>query len=243
MRSSSHDAERALRRGRNTHARLHLIRGLWLAAFCACAQPFGAGGVLAQAPTDSGHAVVAPWLVGPFVGVAHNSPAGNYLGATPDRDHFFLGVEAVTTLIRFGVGRLSYTFQLLPLVIIHGSAVPEGYYPPPGSPPIANTAYAIGVAPFGLEIGVTAAKRVEFYLAAAAGGLFFTKPFPVPDAEQINFTLEYGIGLRLRTTRTQWLQVGYKYHHLSNAYTGLVNPGLDGHVLYAGYAWGIHLPR
>lgn len=215
---------------------------MWLIALCACALPLRPHLVKAQVSADSGRAM-APWLVGPFLGVARNSVADEFLGVTPGRDHFFLGVGAVTTMARVGVVRMSYTFQVLPVVIIRGSDLPPGYYPPPGSPPIGSTAYAFGVVPFGLELGATAAKRVELYLAAAAGGLFFTKPFPVPEATRINFTLEYGLGLRVRTTRKQWLQLGYKYHHLSNAYTAFANPGLDGHVFYAGYEWGIRLPR
>jgi len=220
-------------------------RVLFLSALILGAAQFCTGQLAAQAVPDSATKVAASarWLVGPFVGLAHNSPAGSYLGATPGRDHLFLGVEAVTTILRFGLFRLAYTAQLLPLVVIRGTSLPDGYYPPPGAPATPSTAYAIGVSPFGLELGVLAAKRLDIYLAAAAGGLWFTRPFPVPEAAQINFTLEYGAGARLRTTSRQWLQLGYKYHHLSNAYTKILNPGLDGHVFYVGYQWEVQLPR
>ena len=58
-----------------------------------------------------------------------------------------------------------------------------------------------------------------------------------------NFTLEAGGGVRVRIGAAQWAQLGYKYHHISNAGTAFANPGLDGNVLYAGYQWSVRLPQ
>jgi hypothetical protein len=49
--------------------------------------------------------------------------------------------------------------------------------------------------------------------------------------------------LLVRSGRDAWVQLGYKYHHLSNAYTAALNPGLDANVFYAGYEWSVRLPR
>jgi hypothetical protein len=37
-------------------------------------------------------------------------------------------------------------------------------------------------------------------------------------------------------TRGRGLELGYRYHHTSNAGTGRANPGLNAHVLYMGVA-------
>jgi hypothetical protein len=47
----------------------------------------------------------------------------------------------------------------------------------------------------------------------------------------------------VRVGGAHWVRAGYKYHHLSNAYTAPLNPGVDGHVLHAGYQWAVRLPR
>ena len=52
-----------------------------------------------------------------------------------------------------------------------------------------------------------------------------------------------GGGVRVRVGASQWAQLGYKYHHISNAGTAFANPGLDGNVLYAGYQWSVRLPQ
>lgn len=150
---------------------------------------------------------------------------------------------------------MSYAVQLLPLVVVRGRTAPLGYRVNPVDSGVAlaravqrdlsgpDLAYAVGVSPFGFELGVPLGRAVSLYGAAAAGGIVFTRPFPVPEATRINFTLEFGGGVLVRAGRERWVQLGYKYHHLSNAFTGSENPGLDANVFYAGYEWGISLPR
>lgn len=188
----------------------------------------------------------AMWRVGAFVGVAHNSPAGNFLGITPGRDHLFVGLQALTTVLRLGPVRASYAVQFLPLVLIRGRTAPlyyDGNYTPNGEIPEPNIAYAYGVSPFGFELALPLGHVISAYGAAAAGGLVFSRPFPVPEGTRINFTLEYGGGFLVHAGHSHWVQLGYKYHHLSNAYTGVENPGLDANVFYVGYQWAVRLPR
>lgn len=186
------------------------------------------------------------WQVGPVVAIARNSPTRSFLGSTPGRDHLFLGAQALTPILRFGPLHLSYGVQLYPLVRIGGRAAPIGYQGAvthDGEIPGPSSAYAIGLSPFGLEVATPRRSRMSAFGGAAAGALAFTRPFPVPEANRINFTLEYGGGVRLRTRTGEWLQIGYKYHHLSNAYLARSNPGVDANVWYASYLWTARLPR
>jgi len=197
-------------------------------------------------PSREGETESALWHVGGFVGLARDSPAGSFLGVTPGRDHYFVGLHALTRVLRLDPVSISYGIQVLPFVGIEGRTAPRGYDGPrdaDGEVPGPDLAYAYGVSPFGLEVGVYPFRGLGLYGAAAAGGLIFRDPFPVPEARRTNFTLEYGGGVLIHTGRERWLRLGYKYHHLSNAYTARVNPGLDGFVFYAGYQVPVRLPR
>ena len=206
-------------------------------------------GIDAVTAEPGGQSVVATprtWQVGPWFGGARHSPVTMLLGTTPGRDHLFIGIQASTPVRRVGGGRLAYSVQVLPVVAISGRTAPLNYpgqRAPDGLLPGADRTYAWGFSPVGLELTTPQARRLSAFTAAAGGVLVFTRPFPVPEARRLNFTLEYGVGVRLRTHGEQWLQLGYKFHHLSNAYTAEMNPGLDGHVLYAGYQWSARLPR
>lgn len=186
------------------------------------------------------------WRVGPFVGRARQSPVRESLGITPGRDHVFVGVQALTSILRVRGVELSYAAQLLPIVRLQGRAAPVGYTGLASDVPLLRSpavAYAIGLSPFGLELTSPRSARLSVFGATAAGGLLFSRPYPVPEAARLNFTLEYGGGVLVRAGDSRWLRVGYKYHHLSNAYTADENPGVDGNVWYAGLEWGLSLPR
>lgn len=191
----------------------------------------------------------ARWDVGAFVGVARHSPAGRFLGITPGFNHLFVGLQALTPVLRLGSVRVSYGVQLLPLVRTTGQTErvvnSDAGFGPPRRRIVAVpvTAYAVGISPFGLQIAVPLGSAVSVYTATAAGGLIFDRPFPIPEARRINFTLEFGGGVLLRAGHERWVRAGYKFHHLSNAYTAPENPGLDANVFYVGYDWSVRLPR
>ena len=178
------------------------------------------------------------WRWGAFVGGARNSPVTPRLGQTPGRDPLFVGAQAQTTVLKVGGARLSYGVQVVPIVIIRGRTAPVGYsgiVDERGLVPGPETTRAWGLAPFAMEIAVPLGSRLAVYGAAAGGMIFFPRPYPVPEGKRSNFTIEYGGGVLLRVTSAGWLQAGYKYHHLSNAYRERVNPGLDAHVLHFGF--------
>ena len=214
---------------------------LAVAAQPAVAQetPTGRVDALGSEPPPQGQ-----WRFGAFLGAAHNSPVTPRLGTTPGRDHYFVGLQAQTTVLKVGGARLSYGLQFVPAMIVRGRTLPLYYYVSPEEPEtcIDNTAYAFAFSPFAIELAVPVAGRVAVYGAAAGGMIFFNKPFPVPEAQSSNFTIEWGGGILVRVGQKQWVQAGYKFHHLSNAYNAQVNPGLDAHMIYLGF-WKSIGPR
>lgn len=195
--------------------------------------------------------------MGPFVGFARKSPSRGILGTTPGLNHLFVGFQALVPILRVGPVRAWYGVQLIPLLMLSGPIehMRRVWTPcPPGPCPLGGLErivirtvperlYAAGISPFGFELATPTERTVAGYLEAASGGLVFTRPFPEQQGQQVNFTLEVGAGTLIRVGRTRWVQLGYRYNHLSNAYLSRSNPGLDGNVFYAGYQWTVRLPR
>ncbi len=185
------------------------------------------------------------WQVGAFVGAARNSPNDGLLGTIPNRDLFMLGLQAGTRILRLGPVRVNYVAQVIPFFVIIDRAAPayDPYLDANGIARLPERSYAVGFSPFGLEVVAPLWRRAAVFATSSGGGLIFTRKFPDVTGRRTNFTLEAGGGVRIRVSATQWAQLGYKYHHISNAGTAFANPGLDGNILYAGYQWAVRLPQ
>jgi lipid A 3-O-deacylase len=77
--------------------------------------------------------------------------------------------------------------------------------------------------------------RVSALGRLAVGGLWFDRQLPVPDSREFNFTLEMGGSVAFQVRPGSALEVGYKFHHLSNMYTRPENGGVDADLFYIGW--------
>jgi Lipid A 3-O-deacylase (PagL) len=91
-----------------------------------------------------------------------------------------------------------------------------------------------GVSPLGLQFYSAPIGAARLFAGASAGGIWFNRDMPVAGARRFNFALQLGAGAELLSRGSGVLLVGYKFHHLSNAGTAPLNPGVDGHVFYVG---------
>lgn len=100
---------------------------------------------------------------------------------------------------------------------------------------VRTTARAFGVRPLGVRL---AAGPDAFQLLAetAVGALLFNIPAPASNASRFNYTVDAGVGVRVRIPHGR-VTSGYRLHHLSNGGRGRVNPGVDSHMLYFGIAF------
>jgi hypothetical protein len=58
----------------------------------------------------------------------------------------------------------------------------------------------------------------------------------VTDATALNFLVDFGGGVKWHPSgRCYGIELGYKFLHISNAFTTPVNPGVDNNVFYAGF--------
>jgi len=71
----------------------------------------------------------------------------------------------------------------------------------------------------------------------AFGFLYFQHAIPVPHSSHFNFTPEIGLGVAFFLAPKRALTLGYKLHHISNAGVGRSNPGMNSHVIYAGFSF------
>ena len=97
-------------------------------------------------------------------------------------------------------------------------------------------AKAIGGSPLGAQVNFLY-YRVQPFVTSGGGFLYFDRRM-FGTAQQFNFTAQFGGGLQLfSSSRRAALDLGYKYHHISNANMDRCNPGLDSQMLFVGVSF------
>ena len=98
--------------------------------------------------------------------------------------------------------------------------------------------YAGGLSPLGQRINFGPRHRIQPFVVGNAGFLVSSRDVPVDDSSSFNFTFEFGAGVEFfRDSGHSW-SAEYRLHHLSNAYTGNLNPGIDNPVIKVTYTIG-----
>ena len=105
-----------------------------------------------------------------------------------------------------------------------------------------KTVFGVGFTPVGLQFNWRNSKKYQPFIAGGIGVALFNKKFPdnrsplQPDKIGNRFQVmpEFGAGLEIRRSETKSYFVGYKYHHLSNAYTAPLNVGYNTNMIYGG---------
>ena len=179
------------------------------------------------------------WEIGSYIGVARNSPGGHRFGLMPDRDHLFLGIRAVRTLVASGRVAFGYAPEVVPLLLLSNNPRYGSFTTVDGQTirfeEGRGSVTGVAVSPVGLEGKIRLGRRWDGYGAGAMGVVWFTREVPGLYARKFNYTLECGGGLRWQYRPRSSLRLGYKFHHLSNADTALANPGIDGNVFMVGF--------
>ena len=184
-------------------------------------------------------------FVGAWAGASFYAPGGRFLGGETGRDLYLAGLRAEWMLASRESWALAATADAIPLAVVtrnpyytnrvvavavsrRGERV--NVLEQTGRGPV----YGFGASPLGLELLGPRMRAVRPYLAGAGGLLWFTRNTPEPEARRLNATFELGAGVRIARGERHALMLGWKFHHLSNAWTAPYNPGLDGNVFYVG---------
>jgi hypothetical protein len=162
---------------------------------------------------------------------------GLWAGGSPDSSRIFGNTEdrkLVLFALRYGRilaawdwVSLEYTLDIFPAALVfEPDRVRRG----------SSTIYGAGLSPLGLKFNF-GQSWIQPFVATSVGFLYFEDDVPVPDSSRFNFTPEIGLGLQFFLAPKRALTVGYKLHHMSNAYTSRSNPGMDSHVFYMGFSF------
>lgn len=102
----------------------------------------------------------------------------------------------------------------------------------------AHAVYGFAVTPIGFTFEFARRRRVHPFAELRGGIIASTERIPinVTDATALNFLFDVGGGLRWRVGERKSVQAGYKFLHISNAFTTPVNPGVDNNVFYVGFS-------
>jgi len=108
-----------------------------------------------------------------------------------------------------------------------------------------TTAYGAGLTPINFQLNFRRQSKIQPFITAEAGLLIFNKKIPDDRSllrpnqvgRQFNFTLAGGGGVEFLTDDARSYTVGFKFHHISNASTGNINPGFDQNLFYFGYTF------
>jgi hypothetical protein len=131
-------------------------------------------------------------------------------------------------------GRLVLTNRLIALRYVV-EVVPLSVVGDPWASGQRVYAYGAGGSPIGAQINFLYSHRLQPFLTSGGGFLYFNRQ--MFGATQFNFTAQLGAGVQVFTSRHHSIDLGYKYHHISNANLGNINPGMDSHVVFVGVSF------
>jgi hypothetical protein len=155
-------------------------------------------------------------------------------GTTRGRKLFLLNLQYARVLLARPMATLKYTVDVIPVAL---QSQPTQVFVVNGNilrnP--AGTIYGAGASPIGLQLNF-GSRRVQPFLSGSVGFLYFAQQVPVLESSQFNYTANMGLGVEVFRRSGRSFTVGYKYHHLSNADSAPLNPGLDSNVFYTGFS-------
>ena len=202
----------------------------WLAQFAVALMFLIAASAFAQTDLARGTNEVSVWG-----GFSPNSPRN--IGVDGDHRLFTLNVQYDRVLFTTGNVAWKYMGEVVPVALI--TLHPETLLTPGGPVTLGRnkTSYGAGFSPLGAQWNFRRTSKVQPFLNANGGLLYFADQVPVVNSSQFNFTFGFGAGVEIFRGNRNALTLGYKYHHISNDETAPRNPGVDSNLFYVGYSW------
>jgi hypothetical protein len=130
---------------------------------------------------------------------------------------------------------LQYTFDAVPVALATGTIVSRTVTPA-GTIFERETAYGAGITPLGLQLDFANGSKVHPFIHVNGGLLYFNKSMPIEDSGQFAFVGETGGGIRVFTSERRAVNIGVRFHHISNGDRAGSNRGLNQFVIYAGFS-------
>jgi hypothetical protein len=152
-----------------------------------------------------------------------------------DRKFFLAALRYGRTLAANDKLALQYTFDAIPVAVASGTIVSRTTV---GGVETfeRETAYGAGLTPLGLQLDFANGSKVHPFVHVNGGFLYFNKSVPIEDAGQFAFVGEAGGGVRIFTSQRRAVNIGVRFHHISNGDRSGSNRGLNQFVIYAGFS-------
>src|SRR5215210_3810924 len=152
-----------------------------------------------------------------------------------DRKFFIAALRYGRTLAVNDSLALQYTFDAVPLAVATGAIVARTSVS--GVETFQReTAYGAGLTPLGLQLDFANGSKVHPFIHVNGGFLYFNKAVPIEDAGQFAYVGEAGGGVRIFTSERRAVNIGVRFHHISNGDRSGSNRGLNQFVIYAGFS-------
>lgn len=203
--------------------------------------PLIALALLVLAPAAVAQTTYSRPELGAWLGVSLHSPVGDKLGITPDREFMVLALRYSRQLISLGPVSLHFQPEILPAAVLTSNPEYDEVEMGSGDETFIfrtitgyGPVFGVGIAPVALELRARLHRRFDLVGGGSFGFLLFTRNTPVPDARALNVTFDAGAGVRFALDERRRIIAGYRFHHLSNAWSARQNPGLDAQLFYAG---------
>jgi hypothetical protein len=198
---------------------MRLAFSAWAIALCALLSPTNASAAFCSDAAQAGD------LRHDFQFIAGFSPSSpTIIGIETDRRFALAGFSYSFRCWAWNSVSISYTGEIMPAAIL--------------IQPGGHAVYGFGVTPLGFTMDFARGRKVHPFAEVNVGIIASTEPIPErqPDATGLNFLIELGGGVRWKTGRRSALSAGYRFLHISNAFTTDFNPGVDNNVFYVGYS-------
>ncbi|HKP82384.1 MAG TPA: acyloxyacyl hydrolase [Pyrinomonadaceae bacterium] len=153
-----------------------------------------------------------------------------------DRKFFIAALRYGRTLAANDSLALQYTLDAVPVAVATGTIVSRTTTAGGITTFQRETAYGAGLTPLGLQLDFANGAKVHPFIHVNGGFLYFNKSVPIEDAGQFAWVGEAGGGVRIFTSERRAVNIGVRFHHISNGDRQGSNRGLNQFVIYAGFS-------
>jgi hypothetical protein len=165
----------------------------------------------------------------------YSPQSATLIGTTDDAKFIAAGFEYSYRCWAWRPVSISFTAGMLPLAAQRVSPAATFLLQPTSG----HWVYGFGITPIGFTFDFGRAHAIYPFFEINGGIIASTEPIPVniPGATALNFLVDFGGGVKWRDRNKRFgAEIGYKFLHISNAFTTPVNPGVDNNVIYLGFS-------
>lgn len=167
----------------------------------------------------------------------YSPQSSTLIGTATNRRFTALGFNYSYRCWAWNHASIGYTGGIIPAAILYQPEMyglgTSGQFIVP-----AHSVYSFGITPLGFVFDFARSRKLYPFIQIDGGIIASTQSIPeiAPGTTALNFLFDFGGGIKVRLRERYAFTFGYKFLHVSDADTTLINPGLDNNVFYAGFS-------